>query len=444
MLTAEELRKKKRREEELQWQKILAYYMMETYVTKAGAQAEAEMMDAYRAASFFVTESGLLQSLFEKGENGVRPVDLLAELGADEAPDSPLGELWAEIRSAKRSPERVTKALTRVIVEEPPRILADAQKEKERRTEWEREHTKKIEAEKGAEPVDTERARYEARLEKKMAFLRTVMPPHLYKELSQKLESGEYSLDAVQMDEKEKNKEGKRDYKGYVQQRRVEPQEKAGKLANAGNVYSAAAYMLAAYEQKDAPEFDEAKADARAMELSGSRAFKAYMKGHPGNLLAVARGTAVGETYNGVKALNADLSRRDAILTETRDSLKKMATGKTPRFHRMLNTLDRFVNEDTEPTKQERGELAMALADYICTDCAPDSRVSDSAGFQLAMCAVKAIAPEKDFAAFVERVNIGRDPKVKAADFDTPKPVRGKETDAPVRELKVERSQGNA
>ena len=38
MLTPEELEKKKKREAELRWKKILAYYMMETYVTKAQAR----------------------------------------------------------------------------------------------------------------------------------------------------------------------------------------------------------------------------------------------------------------------------------------------------------------------------------------------------------------------------------------------------------------------
>ena len=213
------------------------------------------------------------------------------------------------------------------------------------------------------------------------------------------------------------------------------PEEKAGQLANAGDVYSAAAYMLAAYEQKDAIEFDEAKADARAMELSGSRAFKAYMKGHPGNLLAAARGTAVEETHNGVAALDADLSRRDAILTNTRDSLKKLATGKTPCFHRMLNALDRFVNADTEPTQEEKAGLVNALGDYITTDGSPKSREYNKECFTQAMCSVKALLPEQDFEKVVEQVNVGREPKVKAADFDAPEPVKERIREEPARQL---------
>ena len=433
MLTAKELEKKKRREAELQWKKILVYYMMEAYVTKAQAQAEAELRNAFLATSRYVEEHGLLNRLLERKGDGPSPAELLAEIGKIEPPDSPLGELWTEMQKAPPSEEKLNKALTRVIVEEPPRMMADAKKEQERRTEWERSHAKEIEAAGDFELVDEEKLRYEERLAKKMALFQVVLPPEVYKELEQGLQSAEYTFDAARLGEPQPEK--KRDYKSYVKEKRVEPEEKAGKLANAGDVYSAAAYMLAAYEQKDAPEFDEAKADARAMELSGSRAFKAYMKGHPGNLLAAARGTAVEETHNGVAALDADLSRRDAILTNTRDSLKKLATGKTPCFHRMLNALDRFVNADTEPTQGEKAGLVNALGDYITTDGSPKSREYNKECFTQAMCSVKALLPEQDFEKVVEQVNVGREPKVKAADFDAPEPVKERIREEPARQL---------
>ena len=438
MLTAEELEKKKKREAELMWKKILAYYMMETYVTKAQAWAEAELRNAYLATNRYVKEHGLLNRLLEKKGNEPSPAELLMEIGKFELTDSPLGELFQEMQKDPPSEEKLNQALTRVIVEEPPRVIADAQKEQERKTEWERSHAKDKEAAGGFELVDEEHVRYEERLGKKMAFLRAVMPPELYKELEQTLESGEYTLSAQQREEPEKRK---RDYKTYVKEKRVEPEEKAGQLANAGDVYSAAAYMLAAYEQKDAIEFDEAKADARAMELSGSRAFKAYMKGHPGNLLAAARGTAVEETHNGVAALDADLSRRDAILINTRDSLKKMATGKTPCFHRMLNALDRFVNADTEPTQEEKASLVNALGEYIATDCSPKSREYNRDCFTQAMCSVKALLPGRDFEKVVEQVNVDRAQKIKAADFDVAPDVAERKQESPTLELTRENTQ---
>ena len=440
MLTAAEWEEERKRKLALQWKKILAYYMWREYVAKPQARADAELRNSFRAASRYVKEHGLLTRLLEKRGNGPSAAELLAELGKDEPPDSPIGELWAEMQKAPPSEEKLTSALTRVIAEEPPRVLADAEKERERRAGWERAHAKEIEKSDSAEPVDEEKARYEERLTKKMAFLRAVMPPELYKELEQKLTVGEYTINPEQLDEQEKQPQQKRDCKTYMKEKRVEPEEKAGKLANAGDVYSAAAYMLAAWEQKDAPEFDEAKADARAMELSGSRAFKAYMKGHPSNLLAAARGTAVEETHDGVAALDADLSRRDAILSDARDSLKRMATGKTRSFHTMLNALDRFVNADTEPSKQERNELTVALAEYITTDCAPDSPEASAACFTQAMRSVKALVPEKDFSALVDRVNVGRQPKVKEADFDIAPAAPEKAREEPAWELVREAS----
>ena len=427
MPTATEWERERKRREELLWQRVLSYYMYQEYVAKPQAAAEAELGNAFRAVTGFVDKHGIVSRLFRKNGNEPSPAELLMQFAQYEPKDSPLGQLAEEMRKNPPSEEKVAKAIERVVVEEPTRMFEAAEREKTRRTEWRRMHAKDIKAAGDFELVDEERVRYERMLEIKMKFLRTVMPPELFKELSHKLETGEYIVDLKKIKEQEEKrkeerekqeKQEKKDYKAYVKEKRVEPQEKAGKLANAGDVYSAAAYMLAAYEQKDDPEFDEKKADARAMELSGSRAFKSYMKGHPGNLLAAARGTAVKETSEGVSALDADLSRRDAVLTQTRDSLKKMATGRTACFHKMLNALDHFVNEDTEPTKDERDSLVSALGEYIAKDGSPKSREYDKECFTQAMCSVKALLPDKDFDRVVEQVNVGRDPKVKAADFD--------------------------
>ena len=427
MPTVTEWERERKRREELLWQRVLSYYMYQEYVAKPQAAAEAELGNAFRAVTGFVDKHGIVSRLFRKNGNEPSPAELLMQFAQYEPKDSPLGQLAEEMRKNPPSEEKVAKAIERVVVEEPTRMFEAAEREKTRRTEWRRMHAKDIKAAGDFELVDEERVRYERMLEIKMKFLRTVMSPELFKELSHKLETGEYIVDLKKIKEQEEKrkeerekqeKQEKKDYKAYVKEKRVEPQEKAGKLANAGDVYSAAAYMLAAYEQKDDPEFDEKKADARAMELSGSRAFKSYMKGHPGNLLAAARGTAVKETSEGVSALDADLSRRDAVLTQTRDSLKKMATGRTACFHKMLNALDHFVNEDTEPSKDERASLVSALGEYIAKDGSPKSREYDKECFTQAMCSVKALLPDKDFDRVVEQVNVGRDPKVKAADFD--------------------------
>lgn len=92
------------------------------------------------------------------------------EIGKDEPLDSPLGELFFEMQKKPLSEGKLTHALTRVIAEEPPRMIADAQKERERRAEWEREHAKEAEAADSFELVDEEQVRYAARLDKKWRF----------------------------------------------------------------------------------------------------------------------------------------------------------------------------------------------------------------------------------------------------------------------------------
>ena len=204
MLTAKELEKKIRREAELQWKRILAYYMMEAYVTKAQAQAEAELRNAFLATSRYVEEHGLLNRLLERKGDGPSPAELLAEIGKIEPPDSPLGELWTEMQKAPPSEEKLNKALTRVIVEEPPRMIEAAQKEQERRTEWERSHAKEIEAAGDFELVDEEKLRYEERLAKKMALFQVILPPEVYKELEQETSERAAAAGAAAREEGEK------------------------------------------------------------------------------------------------------------------------------------------------------------------------------------------------------------------------------------------------
>lgn len=213
MLTAEELEEKKKHEAELMWQKLLAYYMMETYVTKAQAQAEAEMRNAYLVTSRYIEKHGILNRLFEKKGNGPSPAELLAEIGRYEPPDSPLGELYNVMQNEPHSEEKLSRALERVIVEEPPRMLVAAEEERDRHVEWQRANAEALQAPDGPELVDEAHVRYQEQLAKKMAFLRTVMSPELYKELEHGLKIGEYQIDyerAVEQEKQEKQKKDRR------------------------------------------------------------------------------------------------------------------------------------------------------------------------------------------------------------------------------------------
>ncbi len=89
-----------------------SYYMMETYVTKAQAKAEAEFRNAYLVTSRYIKKHGILENLFEKRGNEPSPAELLAEIGKLEPPDSSLGELLREMQKNPPSEEQLSKALT--------------------------------------------------------------------------------------------------------------------------------------------------------------------------------------------------------------------------------------------------------------------------------------------------------------------------------------------
>lgn len=428
------LKRKKRKEEEEWYRKLIAYFMMKKYYVQQEAiqnQYTMEIGDMLLTMARDLWKAGIFRSLFVKRNDELSPVELLDHLEPKEG-----NAYFTLLREMKRQPHDARKlnmAITRVVVETPPRLIRREAEERRRREEWHRKNPHKR-----YELVKDERARlYEERLECEMVLLRMMMPPELYQKLCKEMEKQGRQFDmekdflrvpdkkkelwekAKQAKEKEKQ-EAEHRYRKYTEEKKTDPKEKAGKLINSSDVFAAAAYMLAAYEQKGAATFDEKKADARAMEISGSRAFRAYMKGHPGNLMAAARNIGVEEARDGIEALSQDLDRRDAILVEARDSLKRMSTGKTECFHQMLNMLNRYVDSDVEPTEQERSSLVTALGNYITTDCAPGSREMDRACFGHAMRSVRALLSERDFGTVIEKVNEGRYPKVKATDFDLP------------------------
>ena len=428
------LKRKKRKEEEEWYRKLIAYFMMKKYYVQQEAiqnQYSMEIGDMLLTMARDLWKAGIFRNLFVKKSGELSPLELLDQLEPKEG--SAYFTLQREMKRQPRDARKLNMALTRVVVEAPPRLIRREEEERRRREEWHRKNPHKR-----YELVKDERARlYEERLECEMVLLRMVMPPELYQKLCKELEKQgrQFNIEkdflrvpdkkrelwekAKQAKEEEKQK-AELQYQKYTEEKKTDPKEKAGKLINSDDVFTAAAYMLAAYEQKDAAVFDDKKADARAMEISGSRAFRTYMKGHPGSLMAAARNVGVEATHDGIEALSQDLDRRDAILVEARDSLKRMSSGKTECFHRMLNMLNRYVDSDVEPTEQERSGLVTALGNYITTDCAPGSREMDRACFGQAMRSVKALLSERDFDTVIEKVNEGRYPKVKAADFDHP------------------------
>ena len=433
---------RKKRAAAERWKMILAYYMMQQIQQRQKA-VEAVMpsaFDIFKLSAEFIKENSVLAKFTERGADGKSAVDLLEQIVADEKPNSVFRRLHEELHREPRSEEELSEALTRVVAEVPSALMEEADQEAANKAERQKSYGDLAD---DFVIVDHEDIEYQQRLRRKMTFLQRILPPALYNKLEQDLRRQR----TFSYDEREQEDLGReapsqpepqrQTYLQYVAERRVEPKERQGKLANLNDVYTAAAYMIAAYEQKDEPTFDPEKADARAMELSGSRAFRVYMKGHPGSLVAAARNTGVESTHDDIEALDADLKHRDAILAGARDNLKKMATGKTQCFHQMLNALDRFVNADTEPSKQEKVGLVKAMGEYVMKDCAPNSREADAACFKQTMCAMKALVPEKDFNTILDQVNISRDPKVRSEDFDQLEMVHdAPERGEPVRELR--------
>ncbi len=153
--------------------------------------------------------------------------------------------------------------------------------------------------------------------------------------------------------------------------------------------------MLAAYEQKNAANFDEAKADMRAVELFNSRAFRAYIDAHPGNLIAAANGSGLDVTGEEIRKLDEKIRKRDAVLTDVYKEMKKAATGKTPLFYRMMQKLDYFIKPENAPDAEEKKELISVLGEYVTKDCAPNSKEADAVCFAQSMRALKALIMRK-------------------------------------------------
>lgn len=429
---------RKNREDERHWKRTLTQYMMWQFGS-GKERAEAMLPNVFNLAAAMapnLRERSVLSVMREKKRDEPSALELLEKICEQETPDSPMMELLQSLKKENPSEEEIARALSLVMLKEPPRMLDAARREREQRTT---RYLSCGELADDFEAVEIDEARFNELYQRKLTLLRMIMPPKLFKTMEEQLTLSDRLMDMErdkqaararnkelelrkqkELDERQKQETSK--YEKYVEEKRLnakaEMEKKTGELAKSNDVFAAAAYMIAAYEQKDEKDFDPEKADARAEEISDSRAFRVYMKGHPKNLAAAAKNSHVEAVRNDIQELDGDLEHRDAVLADARDNLKNMKSGKTQCFHQMLGALDRFVNADTEPSQQEKTSLLTALGTYITTDCAPKSREADTACFTQAMRSVKVLVPEKEFDAFLDVVNEGRAPKAKSVDFD--------------------------
>ena len=144
------------------------------------------------------------------------------------------------------------------------------------------------------------------------------------------------------------------------------------------------------------------------MELSGSKAFRYFMKCHPGSLLAAARNTGLEVTQKDFVKLEKKLKNRDEVLNAVLDGLKGQTGGRSAEFHRMTNALDRFVSAPEEPGTQEKNALSLQLAQFVMTEGNPNNPGYQWGTSMLAAKALKAMLPKKDFNTFLLQANLNR------------------------------------
>ena len=421
--------KRRKKEREAEWKKILAYYMMEKIMTE---QKRKEMMRAfaehYTAVTLteLVIREKLLSKLFRKEPGKLSAYEVLQKMSSEEPENSPFRKLMDKISKEPMSEKETEKAIAEVVEQAPPIILEDARQERERKENWQQEQVRQREADPVAAKLniledDQEAIRYERKLRYRLSFLKRMMPQPLFRQICDGLAREGHNVNENELDIPDQEPQYMT-YEEYTARKRAQMQMHDGKFVNADNVYTSAAYMLAAYEQKDLPVFNAEVADERARELFGTKAFRVYLDSHPGSLVAASQGAFLDMTYAGIVQLDAELKKRDAILDTVSHNLRQSATGKTALFYKMLNKLERFAGSPVEPSDPERKELLASMGEYILKDCAPDSKEYDEACFKDTMCAVKALVPAESFNKVLDQVNKGRAHKVEAKDFNEPNP----------------------
>ena len=422
---AEEERERKKREKR-SWEKILAYYMMQKWEDE---QKRGLKRDSAHAIEVFMEQVAqgrdLTALLFEKKPGQKSLAELLEDMEPDQEEDSPFRKLLHTVRERPWDKQEVRSGVEDCIRRAPGRIL---------------ERQRALAAENGPESEE-KRAKEEQRLTREMCFLRGVMPKELYRMLCRELTLQGRLTDPERDFMYVPEREERITYEQYTERHRTELQERNGELANMDQVFTSAAYMMAAWEQRNEPEFDEKKADARAMEFFSGRAFRVYMTRHPGSLLAAARNTGLDIISADLTAMEAELARRDALLHSGLNTLKAAIIGKSAAYYRMTNSLDRYAAMNGEVPEAESTGLKNRLAEYVLTEGDPRHQNYDRACVLGAMRALKALTPEQDFSRFLTIVNRDREPaaQIDAKELDELPAVLEREAEPPQRELVLER-----
>lgn len=425
VLTPAEQEEERKKQAAAWQQKLVTYYLNQMYheeLDRAEVQYRPEPLIVYMAQ--YIRERHIMQKLYEKQAGQLSAVEILEKMDKYQEEDSPFRSLLKDIKENPQQEEKIVRSLSRCVEEAPVQILNRTRRANAMRRKRAAKRPEEQQAE--AEEQRRQELREEERMRYEMTFLRCVMPPELYKQLCDQLSREGRMVDPAKdfLFVPEQAEKSGVTYKEYVARHMVSPREREGQLGNMDEICTAAAYMLAANEQKDSAEFDEKEADMRAMEISGSKAFRAYMQSHPGSLLAAARNTGIDATSRELNALDAALTQRDGVLASVRDAMRRNASGNTADYHKLMNALDRFVSSPEEPPEQVKNELSLKLAQYVMTEGNPTSPNYKKENCDLAARALKALLPKKDFDAFLTTANQSRSPgqKLRAEELEGPVP----------------------
>ena len=434
-LTPAEKEAERKRQEELWWQKVITYYLNQMYHAEVDREVEkggASTLPLLSAMAEYVHEQHVLEKLYEKQPGQLSAYEILEKMDKFQEEDSPFRTLLTDIRESREKPEdpeakeKAERSLSRCVAEAPVQIVNRTRRANAMRKKRAEQHPE--EAPPVPDPREEERTRYE------MTFLRAVMPPELYRQLCEELTRQGREVDPMKdfLSIPEQEPVGPT-YEEYTAMHKVDPVEKDGRIDNMDAIVTSAAYMLAAWEQKDEPDFDARAADARAMELSGSKGFLSYVNSHPGSLLAAARNTGVDATHREMMALDRSIQKRDAVLGSVADAMKRASSGKTAAYHQVMNAVRRFADAPNDPSEQERSALGLKLAQYVMTEGNPNSPYYKKENAVLAARAMKVLLPRRDFEAFLATANQGRTEEqlLRSEELEGPVPAV---PEAPVRE----------
>ena len=429
-LTPAEKEEERKKQEAAWWQKVITYYLNQMYHAEVDREIEKyrpEPLPFFHAMAEYIHERRIIEQIYEKKAGQLSAYEVLEKLDKYQEADSPFRTLLTDLKESKEKPndpaakEKAERSLSRCVEEAPVQIVSRTRRNamrKKRAAQRREQHPE--EAPPKPDLKEEERTRYE------MTFLRAVMPPELYRKLCDELTKQGRAVDPEKDFLFIPEREGSRSYEEYTAMHKVNPVEKDGQLANLGEIVTSAAYMLAAYEQKDEPDFDEKAADLRAMEFSGSKGFRAYVSSHPGSLLAAARNTGIEATHRELMALDKSIRKRDGVLASVAEAMARSSSGKTAAYHQMMNAVKRFAASPDDPSEQERSALGLKLAQYVMTEGNPNSPHYKKEDAMLAARAMKALLPRRDFEAFLTTANQGRaeEQKLRAEELEGPVPPR--------------------